>query len=274
MRQAHGGGGVIPAARRGVALGMGQPKSQLVIVSKLCPGGLPYPSLWAALHSSHLSPSRSSPSKANYKCQLQITFTCTLITSHHCSSIPVMSRGTAGWLPCATAVFLVHLLGFDSPYIRQLIFGISAALHWQSGDPSHSIKTIIVGCLHYVVIILAVFQLARSLLATTNSPKQPGLDQVKLFPCKTTHSRTFPKKHSFDYSYLVIGVPVGWEGISGGLVSSGSAKTSWLSKSTRGWYHIDPADYLERGNGHLGLRGKLDAYLQSQVCISTGRATD
>lgn len=179
-----------------------------------------------------------------------------------------MSRGTTGWLPCATAVFLLHVLGLDSPYARQLAFGISAALNWQPGSSSISILALSVGYLPYVVIASAVVQLARSLLATTNPrPDQHhGPGQVMLFPCKTTHSRTFPKKHSFDYSYLVVGIPVGWEGISGGLVSSSSsAESSWFSPSAKGWYHIDPADYLERGNGHLGLRGKLDAYLQSQV---------
>lgn len=86
-----------------------------------------------------------------------------------------------------------------------------------------------------------------------------------LFPGKTTHSRLFPKRHSFDYSYLVVGVPVGWEGISGAMVSSSSAKPSGWSLSNRGWYHIDPEDYLTRGGRELGLRGKLDAYLKSQV---------
>lgn len=181
-----------------------------------------------------------------------------------------MSCGTAGWLPCATTVFLLHLLGFDWPYSKQLIFGVSAALHWQSGGSTSSILTILLGYLPYVVIILGVFQLTKSLLATTNSPQQqhdPG--QVLLFPCKTTHTRTFPKRHSFEYSYLVVGIPVGWEGISGGLVSCSSTKSSWFCKSTKGWFHVDPADYLERGNGQLGLRGKLDAYLKSQVRVFT-----
>ena len=82
----------------------------------------------------------------------------------------------------------------------------------------------------------------------------------------------FPKSHSFAYTYLVVGIPVGWEGNANGMVSAG-VKTetglwSWFSwdRSTRkGWYDIDAANYLQRGSGHLGLRGKLDAYLESQV---------
>ncbi|KAK3360268.1 hypothetical protein B0T25DRAFT_565187 [Lasiosphaeria hispida] len=81
----------------------------------------------------------------------------------------------------------------------------------------------------------------------------------------------FPKKHSFSYSYLAVGVPVDWEGNAGGMVSVGvegeSGLSSWFSLAPRtrqGWYTIDAGDYLERGNSKLGLRGKLDTYLRSQ----------
>ncbi len=87
---------------------------------------------------------------------------------------------------------------------------------------------------------------------------RPSPAKVLLLPCKTTHSRMFPKLHSFSHSYLVVGIPVGWSGCAGGLVSAGSG-------GRRGWFHVDAEDSLERGNGHLGLRGKLDAYLESQV---------
>ncbi|OAA68672.1 hypothetical protein SPI_00867 [Niveomyces insectorum RCEF 264] len=84
-----------------------------------------------------------------------------------------------------------------------------------------------------------------------------GPGRALLFPCTTTHARIFPKSHSFSYSYLVAGLPVAWCGNAGGMVSAGR-------QSAKGWFHVDPDDYLERGNGHLGLRGKLDAYLSSQ----------
>lgn len=176
-----------------------------------------------------------------------------------------MSRGTAGWLSCATVVFVLHTLGFSSPFAKQIIFAVFALLHIRSDISVGSIISLSLGYLQYAVILLGSFLLARCLLATANSPRPAGPGQVMLFPCKTTHSRLFPKKHSFVYSYLVVGIPVGWEGISGGLVSSYSGKQSWLSFSGRGWYHVDPADYLNRGDGQLGLRGKLDAYLKSQV---------
>ncbi|KAI1473953.1 hypothetical protein F4774DRAFT_422783 [Daldinia eschscholtzii] len=87
-----------------------------------------------------------------------------------------------------------------------------------------------------------------------NGPGRP-----LLFPCRTTHTRLFPKKHSFSYSYLLVGVPVGWTGVAGGMISNDEHSTG-----VGGWYKVDASDYLDRGNGHLGLRGKLNNYLESQ----------
>ncbi|TEA20525.1 hypothetical protein C8034_v001754 [Colletotrichum sidae] len=108
-------------------------------------------------------------------------------------------------------------------------------------------------------------------LAEDEGKKWANSARPLLIPAKTTHRRTFPKIHDFAYSYLVVGIPVGWEGTYAGMVSSGVGKRSWRSwfsvvpdQRKKGWFHVDPADYLERGNGHLGLRRKLDAYLESQ----------
>jgi hypothetical protein len=107
---------------------------------------------------------------------------------------------------------------------------------------------------------------------TPDHPQWDGPGKVLLFPGRTTHSRFFPKKHSFSYSYLVVGIPVGWEGNAAGMVSVGVKKqtglSSWFSLDPRGrsgWFTVDASDYLERGKGELGLRGKLDAYLRTQV---------
>ncbi|EEY14268.1 predicted protein [Verticillium alfalfae VaMs.102] len=77
-----------------------------------------------------------------------------------------------------------------------------------------------------------------------------GLGMPLLIPAKTTHRRTFPAKHGFSYSYLVVGVPVGWTGSAGGMVSSGTEldssgggnAISWLRAKTRGtraWFHVN-----------------------------------
>ncbi|GKT90857.1 cyclopropane-fatty-acyl-phospholipid synthase [Colletotrichum tofieldiae] len=119
-------------------------------------------------------------------------------------------------------------------------------------------------------VILQVCRFLLGLAETGDSTKWTAPMRPLLIPCTTTHRRTFPEKHAFAYSYLVVGIPVGWRGTYAGMVSSGVETpgwTSWFSvvpRPGKGWFDVNPADYLDRGNGHLGLRGKLDAYLESQ----------
>ncbi|RSL41782.1 hypothetical protein CEP53_012559 [Fusarium sp. AF-6] len=95
-----------------------------------------------------------------------------------------------------------------------------------------------------------------------NGPGRPFL-----IPSRTTHTRLFPKKHSFSYSYLVVGVPVGYSGNANGMISANvSGPSSWLSYflGRRAWFDVNPVDYLQRGHRNDGLRGKLDDYLENQ----------
>ncbi|KAL2687251.1 hypothetical protein Neosp_004804 [[Neocosmospora] mangrovei] len=97
--------------------------------------------------------------------------------------------------------------------------------------------------------------------------KWDGPGRPFLVPSRTTHTRMFPKKHSFSYSYLVVGVPVGYSGNANGMISANvSGASSWLSYilGRRAWFDVNPADYLQRGHGDDGLRGKLDDYLENQ----------
>ncbi|GKT50319.1 uncharacterized protein ColSpa_10500 [Colletotrichum spaethianum] len=125
------------------------------------------------------------------------------------------------------------------------------------------------GCL-LGFVILQVCRFLLGLTETGDSTKWTTPMRPLLIPCTTTHRRTFPEKHAFAYSYLIVGIPVGWKGTYAGMVSSGVEKPGWASwfsvvpRPGKGWFDVDPADYLDRGNGHLGLRGKLDAYLKSQ----------
>ena len=123
----------------------------------------------------------------------------------------------------------------------------------------------VLGC----IVLPSILSLTRSegdLAAETHFLKP------LLFPCETTHSRFFPEKHSFAYSYLLVGIPVGWSGSSGGMISADAKyKTSWMPWFTckppagQAFYNINAEHYLARGDGSLGLRGKLDRYLESQV---------
>lgn len=77
-----------------------------------------------------------------------------------------------------------------------------------------------------------------------------------LVPSKTTHSRMFPQKHSFEYSYLFVGIPVGMTGRSSKAIS--------VDGSPPSWFNIRAADYLFRGNKDLSLAEKLQVYLERQ----------
>lgn len=91
-----------------------------------------------------------------------------------------------------------------------------------------------------------------------------NLLQPLIFPSRTTHTRLFPRKHSFSYSYLLVGVPVGWRGSAGSMISADGKNDGYASVS-KSWFHVDAANYLHRGKSEDGLDGKLAMYLESQV---------
>ncbi|KAG5978310.1 hypothetical protein E4U55_006250 [Claviceps digitariae] len=100
--------------------------------------------------------------------------------------------------------------------------------------------------------------------------KWTGFGRPYLLPCKTTHTRLFPQKHSFSYSYVVVGIPVGVSGNFNGMISVSNERRQgfkyFLSKMLCGaWYDVHASDYLQRGFSKTGLRGKLDTYLRSQA---------
>jgi len=77
-----------------------------------------------------------------------------------------------------------------------------------------------------------------------------------LIPSKTTHSRMFPQKHSFEYSYLFVGVPVGMAGRSSKALS--------VDGSPPSWFNVKASDYLFREREELSLAEKLKIYLDKQ----------
>ncbi|TRX95751.1 hypothetical protein FHL15_003305 [Xylaria flabelliformis] len=91
------------------------------------------------------------------------------------------------------------------------------------------------------------------------SPIWIGPGRPLLFPCRITNTTLFPKKRSFEYSTLLVGVPVGWKGIAGGLIS-----VDCRVPGLKPWHKVDAVDYLIPGPTYLGLRDKLDGFLTSQ----------
>jgi hypothetical protein len=124
--------------------------------------------------------------------------------------------------------------------------------------------------------LFTLLQLTRYILGIKRASSSSNDFPVKpmFFPCRTSHVRMFPTKHGFGYSYLLTGVPVGWKGSVGGMISEDDEKEQapWyfrlLSLNPGGaWYMINGDDYLDRGHVEGGLQGKLKKYLEGQVCI-------
>jgi len=158
-----------------------------------------------------------------------------------------------------------------------VIFGLLCLLRNRDGiQPlivsyvNHVIVTKFAYTATYVFLLFQVFRYVNGLRATSTSTEGFPANPM-IFRCATSHTRISPKKHSFTYSYLLVGVPVGWKGSVGGMLSADDEekKSSWFSMKPSGaWHVVNGDDYLGRGRSVDGLRGKLRAYLQSQVFTS------
>ncbi|KAH9900291.1 hypothetical protein F4778DRAFT_771489 [Xylariomycetidae sp. FL2044] len=166
--------------------------------------------------------------------------------------------GTLGDVVLLTAWLLSTRWGPIVDYLR-LGYHELYDMFWSSDRPFLWLYGYLPGLLIGIILILYSVNYMHGTRETENLSEDIDCpSRPLLFPCRTTHSRLFPTKHSFSYSYLLVGIPVGWDGVAGGMISA-------TKKGDRqGWYHIDAADYLARGDGHLGLRGKLESYLLSQ----------
>jgi len=91
-----------------------------------------------------------------------------------------------------------------------------------------------------------------------------------LLPGRTTHSRMFPQKHSFAYSYFSVGVPVNFKGCSGSMLST-NLELLPLSQRKKGWFNVNASDYLYRGGEERGLEARLRCYLRGEVCRDDDR---
>ncbi|KAK1829078.1 hypothetical protein QBC39DRAFT_139004 [Podospora conica] len=171
------------------------------------------------------------------------------------------------YLAIDTNIFSLFFLYFVGPpvfdqvvpaWLRRLVASVASA---------SSLKPAI----FIFAIAFLAFPVLWRIFAETRAPTWDGPGKVLIFPSRTTHMRLFPKKHHFSYSYLVVGIPVGWEGSIGGLLSVGVEASwnlsSWFAPSKwyqKGWFTVDARDFFERGHAGLGLRGKLDGYLKTQ----------
>lgn len=122
-----------------------------------------------------------------------------------------------------------------------------------------------------ILVLLAL--MAGAIVIRGEEPKEPTTIKTPLekefllppllIPGRTTHTRFFPEKHSFNYSYLSVGIPVGWQGRAGSALSADvDALPAALQR--RGWFNINAADYLYRGGSENGLKERLRIYLRGE----------
>lgn len=170
-------------------------------------------------------------------------------------------------LPLVAAFYAVAGTKLDLVYNAALL----AYFHW-TALTSH-IPTItrwfpsLFICTGVMFVALFNFAPLTSRKSTWQGPGQPYL-----IPCKTTHRRLFPKKHSFSYPYLTIGVPVDFRGSVNGMIAvdenpvpSFGGLVPFANLLSRSWYYIQASDHLQRSQHGLSLRGKLNLFLLSEV---------
>ncbi|KAL3424306.1 DNA-binding wrky domain-containing protein [Phlyctema vagabunda] len=159
---------------------------------------------------------------------------------------------------------------FFAAFFGSRNWDVLAAYAQQNIDPV--LVADIIKCSLSALTIIQIVRFFRG-LQNESSPPPDGLPKPMLFPSRTTHTRLFPKKHTFSYSYLLAGAPIGWKGSMGGMLSVDLPKkrTPWYWRllsiapdPNSTWYSVDADDYLEHGHVKLGLDGKLRRYLESQ----------
>ena len=87
-----------------------------------------------------------------------------------------------------------------------------------------------------------------------------SIDDLLILPGHISHTRLFPKFHSFTYSYLMVGVPI-HSAKRGNYLLSVDERSWWK----RGWLRVEAKDHLGRDDNEHGIRQKLELYLRSQV---------
>ncbi|KAG9247758.1 hypothetical protein BJ878DRAFT_141618 [Calycina marina] len=155
----------------------------------------------------------------------------------------------------------VDLIIFTSFYLLK-----NSTTVWSSID-AHTNVALTVQCLYMALLTFLILQAIRVI----NGLRSPSTSfhgfsaEPMLFPCKTSHTRMFPTKHNFDYSYFLAGIPVGWKGTVGGVLAADVGdKTSWFSSKRGAWWTVNGDDYLARGHHPDGLQGKMHDYLHTQ----------
>jgi DUF1365 family protein len=165
-----------------------------------------------------------------------------------------------------------------------VLFGFSGALIWRrvvwrAGKELYlaavvpelepSTTTLLVCTASLALLGTSLFGL-RGLVRRRNSPelKQDITElfdlerpRALIFPCRTMQAHVFPKRHTFNYSNLMCGIPIIPLGTRSDGVEVGSGKDRTFGKW---WMRVQADDYLIRGYGEFGFYNKLKYTLQER----------
>jgi hypothetical protein len=178
----------------------------------------------------------------------------------------------ASWLPWIVLALATTSLYFASRLEMYLALVFVILRNWASVTQflpsfSTSVLLILAGAVAFVFVQISSLSGSNS---TTHDVEDEG-PKPMFFPCTTAHTRLFPKVHSFSYSYMWSGIPIGWTGSIGGMLAGDQVTTgfrpSLKNRTGNAWFTIDADEYLERETAPNGLRGKLDQFLEHQVSI-------
>ena len=167
-------------------------------------------------------------------------------------------------VPLGLVVALRFIFGAGPSNIRKVLVLRCSIWIYQTGLIPTSQKAYIVYLSCLLGFLFAIFfQFVKDDQAFEHFERSHHLRPL-IFPARTTHTRIFPKKHGFSYSYLLVGIPVGWKGSIASMVSADVDTLEDLQASDS-WFSVNAEDHLNRGRNKAGLIGKLRMYLESQV---------
>lgn len=129
--------------------------------------------------------------------------------------------------------------------------------------------------LHLIVpgllsILTIRFRIHQKLAHLFDIPKaqRTETDRPILFKCRTTNQQIFPEKGAFEYSHFLAGIPVGPKFRDGGILTA-ERPTEKECGGGSACLEVRAEYHLHRGGYELGLCGKLEAYLASNVSIES-----
>lgn len=158
------------------------------------------------------------------------------------------------------ALWVISLFGAANRFATREVILIGALCLFSVSTASLPWVLISVGLIIFAGSTYIAFR--RSESPGANPPDQDRLQlEPVFFCCRTNHTRLFPRRHSFAYSVLEVGIPLSFKGSIGRLFSFNNGSNCDGDKWTI--FGVDSRDYLRRGNETL--EDKMGAILEENV---------